>query len=189
MDAWWLLLVFLRASLLSVSGQTALPLLRQDLLAAGLTTDQRLIEALTIGRLGTGPGGLYIIAIGYFTMGLIGAFVALIATIIPPLLVVPLVRTGRRDQHPAAHRGVERRDPGRLADPHPGRRGGTRPPGPATSDLGDPRRRDHRRRAGRTVLTSRPSQAAASAGGNGRTVAARSAGRSAAGTGRENRNP
>jgi chromate transporter len=90
MDAWWLLLVFLRASLLSVSGQTALPLLRQDLLAAGLTTDQRLIEALTIGRLGTGPGGLYIVAIGYFTMGLIGAFVAVIATIVPPLLVVPL---------------------------------------------------------------------------------------------------
>lgn len=90
MDAWWLLLVFLRASLLSVSGQTALPLIRQDLLAAGLTTDQRLIEALTIGRLGTGPGGLYIIAVGYFTMGLIGAFVALIATIIPPMLVVPL---------------------------------------------------------------------------------------------------
>ena len=86
----WLFLVFLRASLLSVSGQTALPLLRQDLLAAGLTTDQQLVEALTIGRLGSGPGGLFVVAIGYFTMGLIGAFVALVATILPPLLVVPL---------------------------------------------------------------------------------------------------
>jgi chromate transporter len=90
MDAWWLFLVFLRANLLSVNGQTALPLIRQDLLAAGLTTDQRLIEALAIGRLGTGPGGLYIVAIGYFTMGLVGAFVAVIATILPPLIVVPL---------------------------------------------------------------------------------------------------
>lgn len=89
-DVGWLFLVFLRASLLSVSGQTALPLLRQDLITAGLTTDQRLIEALTIGRLGSGPGGLFVVAIGYFTMGLIGAFAALIATILPPLLVVPL---------------------------------------------------------------------------------------------------
>jgi len=87
MDAWWLFLVFLRANLLSVNGQTALPLIRQDLLDAGLTTDQRLIEALAIGRLGTGPGGLYIVAIGYFTMGFLGAFVAVIATILPPLIV------------------------------------------------------------------------------------------------------
>jgi hypothetical protein len=173
MDAWWLLLVFLRASLLSVSGQTALPLIRQDLLAAGLTTDQRLIEALTIGRLGTGPGGLYIVAIGYFTMGLIGAFVALIATIAPPLLVVPLAAFLRprlgSDQHPAAHRRVAGRPPVRLADPRPGGRSGTRAPGPPASDLGHPRGRDHRGRPGRPVLTARPRQAA-SAGGSGRIV-------------------
>lgn len=89
MDVVWLFLVFLRASFLSLGGQTALPLLRQDLLAAGLTTDQRIIEALTIGRLGTGPGGLYIIALGYFAMGWAGAIAALAATTIPPLLVVP----------------------------------------------------------------------------------------------------
>jgi chromate transporter len=89
MDVVWLFLVFLRASFLSLGGQTALPLLRQDLLAAGLTTDQRIIEALTIGRLGTGPGGLYIIALGYFAMGWIGAIAALIATTLPPLLVIP----------------------------------------------------------------------------------------------------
>jgi chromate transporter len=90
MDVAWLFLVFLRASFLSLGGQTALPLLRQDLLAAGLTTDQRIIEALTIGRLGTGPGGLYIIALGYFVMGWLGAIAALVATTLPPLLVVPV---------------------------------------------------------------------------------------------------
>ena len=88
MDVVWLFLVFLRASFLSLGGQTALPLLRQDLISAGLT-DQRIIEALTIGRLGTGPGGLYIIALGYFAMGWLGAIAALAATMLPPLLVVP----------------------------------------------------------------------------------------------------
>ena len=90
MDIVWLFLVFLRASFLSLGGQTALPLLRQDLVASGLITDQRIIEALTIGRLGTGPGGLYIIALGYFAMGWLGALAALVATTLPPLLVVPL---------------------------------------------------------------------------------------------------
>jgi chromate transporter len=89
-DVLWLFLVFLRASFLSLGGQSALPLIRQDLVSAGLMTDQQIIEALTIGRLGTGPGGLYIIALGYFAMGWLGAVAALVATTLPPLLVVPL---------------------------------------------------------------------------------------------------
>lgn len=89
MEPVWLFLIFFRASLFSLGGQTGLPLLRQDLIAAGLTTDQRIIEALTIGRLGTGPGGLYLIALGYFAMGFVGAIAAGIAMILPPLLVVP----------------------------------------------------------------------------------------------------
>jgi chromate transporter len=90
MEWLWLFLIFLRASFLSVNGQTALPILRQDLVATGITTDQRVIEALTIGRLGTGPGGLYIVALGYFIMGWIGALAALVATLLPPLLVLPV---------------------------------------------------------------------------------------------------
>jgi len=90
MELLWLFLVFLRASVLSLGGQTALPLLRQDLIGAGLTTDQVIVESLTIGRLGTGPGGLYIVALGYFVLGLPGALAATAATLLPPLLVVPL---------------------------------------------------------------------------------------------------
>ena len=90
MEVLWLFLVFLRASFLSVNGQTALPILRQDLVATGITTDQKIIEALTIGRLGTGPGGLYIVALGYFIMGWAGAVAALVATLLPPLLVLPV---------------------------------------------------------------------------------------------------
>jgi chromate transport protein ChrA len=95
MDTWWLFLVFLRASILSVSSTSALPLVRQDLLAAGMTTDQQIIEALTIGRLGTGPGGLYLVAIGFFAMGLVGAIAAAVATVLPPLLVIPLAAAMR----------------------------------------------------------------------------------------------
>jgi chromate transport protein ChrA len=94
-DPWWLFLVLLRASLLSINAQSTIPLIRRDLLEAGLITDERLVEALTIGRLGTGPGGLYIVAVGFFAMGLVGAFVATLATIIPPLLVIPLAATIR----------------------------------------------------------------------------------------------
>jgi chromate transporter len=86
----WLFLVCLRASLLSLGGQSALPLLRQDLVSSGLTTDAQIIDALAIGRVTPGPGGLYIVVLGYFAMGLGGAVAALVATVIPPLLVLPL---------------------------------------------------------------------------------------------------
>ncbi len=90
MDPFWLFFVFLRSSALSLGGQTGLPLLRDDLLGAGVMTDAQIIEGLTIGRLGTGPGGLYIVAIGYIAAGWVGAAVALVAIAIPPLAIVPL---------------------------------------------------------------------------------------------------
>jgi chromate transporter len=90
MEITWLFLVFLRASFLSVSGQTALPILRQDLVASGLMPGAVLIDSLAVGRLGTGPGGLYIVAVGYFVMGIPGALAGLIALMLPPILVVPI---------------------------------------------------------------------------------------------------
>lgn len=90
MDPLWFFLVMIRASCLSLGGQTGVPLLRDDLVLTGVMTDVQLIQALTIGRLGTGPGGLYIVAIGYIVMGPAGAALALLAAVIPPLLVLPL---------------------------------------------------------------------------------------------------
>jgi chromate transporter len=89
-EPFWFFLVLLRASALSLGGQTGVPLLREDLVRAGAMTDAQLITALTIGRLGTGPGGLYIVAIGWIIMGPIGAVLALIAAVLPPLVVLPL---------------------------------------------------------------------------------------------------
>lgn len=87
---------FLQASFLSLGGQTALPLLRQQLVDAGVVTDRQIIEALTIGRLGTGPGGLYMVSLAYFALGWLGAVLALIAVTLPPLTIVPLATTLRR---------------------------------------------------------------------------------------------
>lgn len=86
----WLFFVMLRASFLSLGGQSGVPLLRNDLVLTGVMTDAQLIQALTIGRLGTGPGGLYIVAIGFLVMGPGGAALALLAAVLPPLFVLPL---------------------------------------------------------------------------------------------------
>ena len=96
MDAFEIFVVFLRASALSLGGQTALPLLRQDLVATGLITDQQLVESLAIGRLGTGPGGLYMVSLGYFVLGWAGAVLALVASSLPPLVVIPATTFLRR---------------------------------------------------------------------------------------------
>jgi chromate transporter len=89
-DPVWLFLVFLRASVLSVGGQSGLPLLREDFIRTGVLSDTQLIEALTIGRLSTGPGGLYMVAIGYMAGSWLGAVLALVAVALPPLMILPV---------------------------------------------------------------------------------------------------
>lgn len=108
MDGTWFFLVLLRASLFSLGGQTGVPLLRSDLVLTGVMTNEQLIRALTIGRLGTGPGGLYVVAIGYIVMGWLGAALALAAAILPPLLVLPLSGYLRPRLHRARINGLMR---------------------------------------------------------------------------------
>lgn len=104
MDALWLFFVFLRASLLSLGGSGALPLLRADLVGAGIISNAQVVEAITIGRLSSGPGGLYVVSMGYVIMGWPGAILAALATAIPPLLVIPIAGLIRRWRH---HRAVD----------------------------------------------------------------------------------
>ena len=59
----------LKASALSIGGLASVPLLRQDIVAAGLASEHQLLESLTIGRLSPGPGGLYRVSLGYFAAG------------------------------------------------------------------------------------------------------------------------
>ncbi len=96
MDPLGLFLVLLKDSALGIGGLGSLPLLRQDLVATGLATDAQLVQALAIGRLSTGPTGLWIVSLGYQMAGVTGAAIALIASILPPLLMLPATALARR---------------------------------------------------------------------------------------------
>lgn len=91
-----LFLVFLRSSALAVGGLGSLPLLRQDLVLTGYATDNELIRAIAIGRLSTGPSGLYVVSLGYFVAGWAGAALATVAATLPPLALVPAVAILRK---------------------------------------------------------------------------------------------
>jgi chromate transporter len=91
-----LFVMFLRAAALSVGGQGALPLLRQDLVATGLLTEPQILEALVIGRIAPGPTGLYVVTLGYFVAGPLGALIALAAASVPPIGMIAVATVLRR---------------------------------------------------------------------------------------------
>ena len=96
MDLISLFLVLLKDSALALGGLGSLPLLRQDLVATGVVTDAQLVEALAIGRLSTGPNGLWIVSLGYQMAGPLGAALALVASSLPPLVILPATAVARR---------------------------------------------------------------------------------------------
>jgi len=79
-------ILFLKASLFSSGGFSNLPSLRQDLLARRWAGDAQFGQAIAIGQVSPGPNGLWVISLGYFTYGVLGAALALVAITIPPLL-------------------------------------------------------------------------------------------------------
>jgi chromate transporter len=107
-DLLGLFLIFLRAAALSVGGQGALPLLRQDLAGAGIVTEHQILEALAIGRVAPGPTGLYIVTLGYFAAGPLGAVIALAAALVPPVAMIAVASALRRQLLNAWASGVVR---------------------------------------------------------------------------------
>ncbi|HEX8994592.1 MAG TPA: chromate transporter [Ktedonobacterales bacterium] len=81
-------ILFLKASLFSSGGFSNLPSLHQDLLAKSWATDTNFGQAIAIGQISPGPNGLWVISLGYFTYGVAGALLALVAITLPPLLVL-----------------------------------------------------------------------------------------------------
>src|SRR4029079_15726320 len=93
--------VMLKASLLSTGGGN-IPILHQDFLARGSTTERQFAEALAIGQISPGPSGLWVISLGYLLDGLRGALLTLIAITLPPLVVLRVDGFYRRyGDHPA----------------------------------------------------------------------------------------
>ena len=92
-----LFLVFLKAVMLSSGGLQALPILLDDLtVQRSVLTYSDFATAVAIGRIAPGPNGLFVISIGYYIAGLIGALIGAIALSLPPLLAIGLVRAHRR---------------------------------------------------------------------------------------------
>jgi len=81
-------LLFLKASLFSSGGFANLPSLHQDLLARRWASESQFGQALAIGQISPGPNGLWVVSLGYFTYGVVGAILVLIAITIPPLLAL-----------------------------------------------------------------------------------------------------
>lgn len=108
MDPLALFLVLLKDSALGLGGLGSLPMLRQDLVATGFATDAQIVQALAIGRLSTGPSGLWVVSLGYQMAGPTGAAVALVASSLPPLLILPATALARRWLLSARFAGVVR---------------------------------------------------------------------------------
>jgi chromate transporter len=96
--------LFLKASLLSSGGTGNLPSLRDDFLARHWATDHEFVQSLTIGQIAPGPNGLWVVSFGYLTAGVSGSILALVGTVIPPLLVIGVEKAYRKVNH---HPGVE----------------------------------------------------------------------------------
>src|ERR1700741_2966780 len=103
-----LFLIFFRAAALSVGGQGALPLLRQDFVATGLLTEHQVLAALVVGRIAPGPTGHYIVTLGYFAAGPVGAALALAAASVPPIFTIAIASALRRQLVSAWAAGIVR---------------------------------------------------------------------------------
>ena len=98
-NPWLYFLLFLKASLFSSGGISNLPSLHQDLLGNGWAEEVEFGQSVAIGQISPGPNGLWVISLGFLTYGYLGALFALIAIIIPPLLVIPVSAMYTRIEH------------------------------------------------------------------------------------------
>ena len=97
-----LYLLFLKAMVTTFGGTASLAVLREDLVVRhGLLTDRDLNLAVTAGRSGPGPNGIYLVSVGYLMAGVPGACIGWLAMITPAFVVIPLVRVvGARADRP-----------------------------------------------------------------------------------------
>src|SRR5439155_25900126 len=92
-----ILLVFLKASMLSSGGLQALPILQDELLnQRHVLAYNDFAAAVAIGRITPGPNGLFVITIGYYLAGVLGAIAGSIGLSAPPSLAIGLVHAHRR---------------------------------------------------------------------------------------------
>jgi len=85
-------LLLLKAVGTSFSGLASLPMVRQDfVIRRHALTDAQLNTAVSAGRAGPGPNGIYVVSVGYLAGGLAGGAAGLLATITPAFLILPMM--------------------------------------------------------------------------------------------------
>ena len=102
MNAAVLYVLLLKATLTSFAGLASLPVVRDELIVhRQALTDEQLNEAIVITRSTPGPVGLYVVSVGYFAGGILGAIAGWLAMITPALLMLPVLRfAASKAEHP-----------------------------------------------------------------------------------------
>lgn len=97
-----LYLLLLKATATTFAGLASLPVVRDELVVRRhMLTDHQLNAAVVITRSTPGPVGLYVVSVGYFAGGLLGAIAGWLAMITPAVAIIALLRyIGPRAQHP-----------------------------------------------------------------------------------------
>jgi len=86
-----LYVLLLKATATSFGGLSSIPVLREDFVVRHhLLTDRELNVAVTAGRAGPGPNGLYVVSVGYLVAGMPGAWLGWLAMVTPAFLIIPL---------------------------------------------------------------------------------------------------
>jgi chromate transporter len=106
MDWLTFFMLFLKASLLSTGGRGPFPYLYTDLVSRGWAVESNFAEALTVGEISPGPSGLWVVSLGYLTGGMVGAVLAALAILMPPLFVLVVARIHERLKSFRATQGV-----------------------------------------------------------------------------------
>ncbi|MGH7775607.1 MAG: chromate transporter [Candidatus Dormibacterales bacterium] len=86
----------LKATLLSSGGLGNVPSLHEDLIGRGWATDGQFGAALAVGQIAPGPTGLWVVSLGYLVLGGLGAALAAVAAVLPPLLILFVEALHRR---------------------------------------------------------------------------------------------
>jgi chromate transporter len=104
-----LYLLLLKATLLSFSGLTSLPMVRHDLVEHHrVLTDRQLNATVAAGRAAPGPNGLYMVSVGYFVAGVPGAAAGTLALMTPAFLIIPMLRyLGARAERPRVRSAIQ----------------------------------------------------------------------------------
>lgn len=107
MNAAFVYLLLLKATVTSFAGMGSLPQVQQDFVQTHrLMSDEQLSQAVLVGRATPGPMGAYVVAVGYFAAGWQGAIAGLLAMTTPALLAIPLLAVVQRWLHLARMRSA-----------------------------------------------------------------------------------